>query len=133
VFLNSNNQKIIDYLTALNLNSERINYMHFLGENKKLSKTEIKTLLKNIHLDDFTSFKKNIIEILVKYKINPKQILKKSSIDRVKKHRDKNKKKGYKNISMQLPKDIHEKIKLLKQKKKMTYPELLSFLISDKK
>jgi len=56
----------------------------------------------------------------------------KSVNQRVRKHREITKSKGYKNISLQLPTDVHKKLKDLKVKKMMTYAEVIAFLMSSK-
>ena len=129
MFLNSENTKLIEYLKLKNMYRYGDAYLHFLGTGKKLDKSNMKILLKNIRSNDFAEFEKNILEIFTRSKIEVEKKVIRSSLPRVKKHRENIKAKGYKNISLQLPPDVYQNLKSLKLKKKMTYSELISFLI----
>ena len=127
--LNHKNKKIIEYFKLKNMYRFADAYLQFLGTGKKLTNQHLKILLANIDANNFSEFEKNILEIFSKFEIQ----LTSSSLVRVKKHRENIKAKGYKNISLQLPPDIYQKLKSLKLKNNMTYSDLISFLISDKK
>jgi hypothetical protein len=135
MFLNAENTKLIEYLKLKNMYRYADAYFQFLDTGAKLDKSSMKILLKNIRSNDFAEFEKNILEIFSKFEITvtlqqEKNTLPKSSLIRVKKHRDNIKAKGYKNISLQLSPDIYQKLKSLKLKNNMTYSELIDFLIS---
>jgi len=133
MFLNFENIKLIEYLKLKNMYRYADAYLQFLGTGGKLDKTNMKILLKNIRSNDFSEFEKNILEIFARSKIEVEKKVIRSSLPRVKKHRENIKAKGYKNISLQLPPDVYQKLKSLKIKNNMTYSDLISFLISDKK
>jgi len=130
MFLNAENTKLIEYLKLKNMYRYADAYLQFLGTGKKLDRSDLKILLKNIRSKDFAEFEKNIFEIFARYKIEVQKKVIRSSLIRVKKHRENIKAKGYKNISLQLPPDIYQKLKSLKLKNNMTYSELIDFLIS---
>jgi hypothetical protein len=130
MFLNAENTKLIEYLKLKNMYRYADAYFQFLDTGKKLDKFDLKILLKNIRSNDFAEFEKNILDIFSRSKIEVQKKVIRSSLFRVKKHRENIKAKGYKNISLQLPPDIYQKLKSLKLKNNMTYSELIDFLIS---
>jgi len=132
MFLNAENKKLIEYLKLKNMYRYADAYLQFLGTGKNLDKSNIKILLKNIRSNDFLEFEKNIFEIFALSKIEVEKKVIRSSLHRVKKHREITRSKGYKNISLQLPEDVHKKLKDLKTKKMMTYAEVIAFLVSNK-
>ena len=131
MFLNSENTKIIKYLKLKNRYRFADAYLQFLGTGKKLDKSDIKILLKNIRSDNFLEFEKSLIDIFSRFKITVISDQQKSSSNlRVKKYRESIKAKGYKNLSLLLPPDDYQKLKKMKLSKNMTYSELISFLIN---
>ena len=131
MFLTSDNTKIIEYLKLKNMYRFADAYLQFLGTGKKLDKSDIKILLKNIRSSDFLEFEKSLFEIFSRFGITViSEVQKSSSNLRVKKHRESIKAKGYKNLSLLLPPDDYQKLKKMKLSKKMTYSELISFLIN---
>ena len=130
MFLSPENTKIINYLKLKNMYRFADAYLQFLGTGKKLDKSDIKILLKNIRSNNFLEFEKNISNIFARSKIEVIKKVIRSSLSRVKKHREDLKAKGYKNLSLLLPPDDYQKLKKMKLLKKMTYSELISFLIN---
>jgi len=131
MFLSPENSKIINYLKLKNMYRFADAYLQFLGTGAKLDKSDIKILLKKIRSNDFLEFEKSLLEIFSRSKISVISEVEKSSSNlRVKKHRENIKAKGYKNLSLLLPPDDYQKLKKMKLSKKMTYSELISFLIN---
>lgn len=135
MFLNSENTKIIDYLKLNNLTNFADAYYDFLSTGQKLDKKELKILSKFVRNNSLEDLRKKFLEIFSIFEIDVSVPVKKNTLSvssnlRVKKHRDKIKSKGYKNLSLQLPPDEYQKLKDLKIKKQMTYQELIIFLIN---
>jgi len=135
MFLNSENTKIIDYLNSNSLTNFADGYYKLLNTGKKIDKKELKILLKFVRYGQREELFEKLLEIFSKFEIDlvvghKKNTLSKSSNFRVKKHREKIKAKGYKNLSVQLPADEYQKLKDLKIKNHMTYQELIIFLIN---
>lgn len=135
MFLNSENTKIIEYLKLNSLPNFADGYYELLSTGTKLDKKELKILSKFVRNMQREDLLKKLLEIFSKFEIDvtpqhEKNMLPKSSLTRVKKHREKIKAKGYKNLSVQLPADQYKKLKDLKIKKQITYSELIIFLIN---
>jgi len=138
------NQRILEYVELYISLSLANNYNAFLRAGKKVDRNKLKFLGKLVKSKSTDLLEKNILEILSPVVDVPIiEVLKKcdftgvkknvsniSSSFRVKKYRDSIKKKGYKNLSLQLPSDVFKDLKTLKLKKQMTYSELISFLIN---
>jgi len=139
MFLNSDNQKIVDYLKLNSLENFAEGYITFLGSGNKLLKSELKIILKSIRKKDKQFLTKKLLEIFKNFdislpdEISKKEAVKNSSTSRVKKHREINKLKGFKNLSLLLPPDEYQKLRELKIKKQMTYSELIIFLLETAK
>lgn len=135
MFINSQNTKIIDYLKLNSLLNFADAYYELLSAGHKIDKKELKIISKFVRSDNLDYLQKKLLEIFSRFQISvtlqhEKNTLPSSSFDRVKKHREKMKSKGYKNLSLQLPPDEYKKLKALKIKKQMTYQELIIFLIN---
>jgi len=135
MFLNSENTKIIDYLKLNSLDNFSDAYYKLLSTGEKIDKKELKIISKFVRNNQREDLSKKLLEIFLKFEIDvtvqyEKNTLPKSSLIRVKKHRENIKAKGYKNLSFQLPPDEYQKLKDLKIKKQMTYQELIIFLIN---
>jgi len=131
MFLTSDNIKIIEYLKLKNMYRFADVYLQFLGTGEKLEKKELKILLKFVRFDSAADLRKKFIEIFSRLDIKLSSPVEKSSSNlRVKKHRENVKAKGYKNLSLLLPPDDYQKLKKMKLSKKMTYSELISFLVN---
>jgi len=130
MFLNSENKKIIEYLLLNNLSNYADAYLKLLATGLKIDKNEFKKIIKLVKSNNSIELSKNLLEIFLKFKIDIKNNSS-SSNERVKKYRENIKAKGYKNIALQLPPGVYQKLRLLKIKHNMTYSELIAFLISD--
>ena len=135
MFLNSENTKIIDYLKLNSLTNFEDGYYKILSTGKKIDKRDLKILSKFVKNNQCDKLLEKLLEIFSRFEIDltfhhKKNMLLNSSNLRVKKHREKIKSKGYKNLSVQLPPGEYQKLKDLKIKKQMTYQELIIFLIN---
>ncbi len=135
MFLNSENTKIIEYLKLNGLTSFADAYYKLLVDDIKIDKKELKLMSKFVRNLQFDDLEKILLEIFSRFDIDvtpqhKKNTLSKSSLTRVKKHRDYLKQKGYKNLSVNLSAEDFKKLKDLKLKKQMTHSQLISFLIN---
>jgi hypothetical protein len=135
MFLNSENTKIIDYLKRKNMYRYADAYLKFLVTGQKLDKHELKKISKLVRFDDASELQKIFDAIFLQFKIEvntpvEKKEEKSSSNLRVKKYRDSLRSKDYKNLSVLLPASEYQKLKKMKLSKKMTYAELIIFLIN---
>jgi biotin operon repressor len=128
-------KKIIKYLNAMGLNELKNSFVKYLADGFLLSAADIEKMLKFIKYKDVENLSQKLLEILSDLKNNvtlqhKKNTLLKSSLTRVKKHRNSLKQKGYKNLSVNLSAEDTKKLKDLKLKKQMTHSQLISFLIN---
>jgi hypothetical protein len=128
-------KKIIKYLNAMGLNELKNSFIKYLDDGFLLSAADIEKMLKFIKYKDVENLSQKLLEILSDLKNNvtlqhKKNTLSKSSLTRVKKHRNNLKQKGYKNLSVNLSAEDTKKLKDLKLKKQMTHSQLISFLIN---
>jgi len=137
MFLNSENTKIIQFLKSNSLINLADAYYNFLSAGKKINKNELKLISKLVRNMQIVDLEKKLLEILLEFGIVPAVQKEKSTLLvpsnlRVKKYRESLKAKGYKSLSFQVSADNYKKLRDLKLKNKMTYAELIVFLIDKK-
>jgi macrodomain Ter protein organizer (MatP/YcbG family) len=135
--LNIMHQRILEYL-EINISLDFANrYNDFLSTGKKIDRNKLKVLAKFVKSKNTISLEKELLSIFspIETEINvtvqdKKNTLLKSSFERVKKHRNNLKQKGYKNLSINLSAEDFKKLKVMKLKKQMTHSQFISFLIN---
>ena len=140
IYLNSDNQKIVDYFSQRNLDNYKKAFLDLLDQGIKIDKKEIKKILKFVRANDLQNIKLHfdIIfgreDIFLAAKSPTKKSdyggSQKSSYSRLKKYRTRAKQKGLKNLSFLISPDDYKKIRDLKRSKSMTYSEILSYLLA---
>jgi len=135
MFLNSDNKKVVSYLESKELSQYKKIFLELLADDKKIDKKDLKILIKNIRHDLEEKVKEILSDIFLKNKIDftaisKKSVNDKSVNDRVKKFREKNKERGFKNLSFYISPIDYEILQKIKIKKNMTYSELISFLLN---
>jgi len=132
IYLNSDNQKIVDYFSQRNLDNYKKAFLDLLDQGIKIDKKEIKKILKFVRANDLQNIKLHFDIIFGREDIFLSVIspAKKSSYSRLKKYRTRAKQKGLKNLSFLISPDDYKKIRDLKRAKSMTYSEILSYLLA---
>lgn len=126
MYLNSDQTKINNFLLNENKKDISDSFCELISKGFKISIKDIKSLLKFVRFEKPEELSKKLLELFEQSGIS----IKLNSTNRVKKHREHVKAKGYKILSFSLSPADYEKLKTMKNIRNMTYSELIVFLMS---